>query len=75
MRIHDASCERCMMRMDASDVYVCQNQVITCELLQDSLHRPRTSSMSFLGQSWLLFKDSSQLHVGYVMKHLKLLYS
>jgi hypothetical protein len=23
MRIHDASCERCMMRMDACDVYVC----------------------------------------------------
>jgi hypothetical protein len=34
------SCERCMMRMDACDVHVCQNRSITHELLQDSLHHP-----------------------------------
>jgi hypothetical protein len=56
MRIHDSSCERCMMRMDACNVHVCQNRSIIRELLQDSLHRPRTCSISFLGRSWLLLK-------------------
>jgi hypothetical protein len=64
-----------MMCMDACDVYLCQNQVITRELLQDSLHRSRTCSLSFLGQSQLLFKDSTQLYVGYVIKRLKLPYT
>jgi hypothetical protein len=67
MRIHDASYERCMMRMDACDVHVCHNRSTTCELLQDSLHRPRTCSLSFLGRSELLFKDSTQHHVGHVI--------
>jgi hypothetical protein len=49
MRIHDASCKRCMMRMDACDVHVCQNRSITHELLQDSLYSPRACSLSFLG--------------------------
>jgi hypothetical protein len=42
-----------MMRMDPCDVHVCQNRSITRELLQDSLHRPRTCSLSFLGWSGL----------------------
>jgi hypothetical protein len=64
MRIHGASRVRCMMRMDACDVHVCQNRSITRELLQDSLHRPRTCNLSFLGRSQLLFKDSTRLHIG-----------
>jgi hypothetical protein len=60
-----------MVHMDACDVYVCQDRSITRELQQDSLHRPRTCSLSFLGRSWLLVKDSSQLHISYVIKHFE----
>jgi hypothetical protein len=75
MRIHDASYERCMMRMDACDVHVCQNQSITRELLQDSLHRPRICSLSFLGRSWLLLKDSTQQHKDYVIRRFETPYT
>jgi hypothetical protein len=64
-----------MMRMDACDVHVCQNQSITRELLQDSLHRPRICSLSFLGRSWLLLKDSTQQHKDYVIRRFETPYT
>jgi hypothetical protein len=61
MRIHDASCKRCMMRMGACNVYICLNPSISYGFLQDSLHRPRTCSLSFLGWSSLLLRNLHDL--------------
>jgi hypothetical protein len=48
MRIHDASCKGCMMLMGAWSVHIL-NRFIMQRFVQDSLHHPRTYSMSFLG--------------------------